>query len=477
MQNFERVSSGVAGLDEILHGGLVAKRTYLIRGGPGTGKTILGLSFLIAGAQAGEPVLLITFSEPEAVLRADAATLGLSLDDVAILDMTSSPSFFAEAQSYDIFSPAEVEREPTARRILERVESLKPRRILLDAITHLRYLTANDQEFRRYISSMIRSLTGRGATVVLTSEFSEDMPDDDLQFLSDGVIRLQYEGSRRLLDVTKLRGSGHEAGMHAMRITKTGMTVFPRLVPDVYSREFSPEPIPSGVRRLDDVLNGGLERGTVTLLAGPVGAGKTTVGMQFMKEAAQRGERSVVYLFEEAIATLLHRSELLGIPVARMVERGTLSLVPVEPLRLTAEEFARMVRREVEGEMTRIVMVDSVRGYQLSLRGEDLVAHLHALTRYLRNMGTTTLLISETENLAGLPRVTDFGFSYLADNILFFRYLEAEGRLHKAIGVLKKRVSGFDSALYELIMDEQGVRLGPPLGDVRGVLGDTHVEA
>lgn len=466
----ERVSSGVTGLDEVLHGGFLADRAYLVRGGPGTGKTILGLHFLVAGAQAGEPVLFVSFSEPEASVRSNAATLGLELQDIAFLDMTPSSALFAETQSYDIFSPSEVEREPTARRILDRIAAVKPSRVFLDAVTQLRYLTSDEPEFRRYTFSLLRTLTDQGATVLFTSECGGRLPDDDLQFLSDGVVELHYGAGRRMLSIPKFRGSGHEPDVHAVKIDASGLHVYPRLVPDVHSREFAAEIIPSGVEQLDEMLSGGLERGTVTLLTGPVGAGKTTVGLHFMKEAARRDERSVVYLFEEALATVLHRSAALGIPVAEMNRQGTLSLVPVEPLKLTAEEFAQIVRREVEEQGARIVMLDSTRGYQLSLRGEDLVMHLHALTRYLRNMGVTTLLINETEALIGLPRATEFGFSYLADNILFFTYAEMEGRLRKAVGVLKKRVSGFDDTMRELIIGEGGIRLGPQLRGTESVL-------
>ncbi|HZD60103.1 MAG TPA: ATPase domain-containing protein, partial [Anaerolineae bacterium] len=253
-------------------------------------------------------------------------------------------------------------------------------------------------------------------------------------------------------------------------ISGKGMEVFPRLVPAAYGREFKAETIPSGVPEFDELLNGGVERGTVTLITGPSGVGKTTIGMLFMKEAAGRGERSVIYTFEEDVDTLVQRAESINIPVGSMMERGTLAVEQVEPLRYSPDEFAAMVRREVEEKNSRIVMIDSTAGYKLTVRGEDLVANLHALTKYLKNMGVTVILINEIEYVTGDFRVTEIGISYLADNVIFLRYLEMFGEMRKAIGVLKKRVSNFEKTLREVDITRYGVKIGKPLSGLRGIL-------
>lgn len=469
-QQADRVSTGILALDEILHGGLVPGRNYLVHGEPGTGKTILGLHFLTAGVASGEPTLFLSFAEAEASLRSHAEKMGFDLSNITFLDMTPSSGFFAEVQTYDIFAPAEVEREPTAARIVETVEALKPCRVFIDAITQLRYLTSDEPAFRRYVFSLLRYLGEMGATVLFTSESTPTAPDEDLQFLADGIIGLHRNTVLRWVVVEKLRGTGYEQGRHALRITDDGIHIYPRLMPAVYMREFVAETVSSGIAELDAMLHGGLERGTVTLVSGPVGTGKTTLGLHFMKEAARRGERSVVFLFEEAVETVLHRSEAIGIPVHDMLEAGTLALIPVEPLRLGPEEFAQMVRAEVEARGARVVMIDSVSGYRLALRGQDLEEHLHALSRYLRNMGVTTLMVNETESIFGMARVTERGISYMADNVIFLRYLELDGLLRKVIGILKKRVSGFENATRELTIDEAGIHLGAPLIDVGGML-------
>ena len=466
----ERLSTGVLGLDEILKGGLIPRQAYLVRGNPGAGKTMLGLEFLAAGAAQGENTLFITLGEAATQIQANAAGLGLKTEAIAFLDLTPNSNFFAKVETYDIFSAAEVEREPTTQRIVEQVEQLKPTRVFIDAMTQLRYLSSDIFQFRKQMLSFLRFLLEQGATVLFVSESSEAAPDDDLQFMSDGVIHLYHTDRSRSLNVSKFRGSDFRSGMHTLQLTQSGMVVYPRLQPEVYRQDFKVESIPSGVPALDALLNGGIERGTVTVLTGPTGIGKTTIGVQFMKEAASRGERSVLYAFEEQIEMMLHRCESVNIPVHDMIQSQTLSLVPIEPLRFSPDEFAHLVRQEVEQKQAQIVMIDSISGYRLSVQGSELVTHLHALCKYLQNMGVTVILINETDRITGDFRATELGISYLADNIVFLRYLEIQGEMRKAIGVLKKRLSNFERTLRELEVTAEGIKVGEPLSRLRGIL-------
>ena len=471
-----RLSTGIPGLDEVLYGGLLARKTYLVRGAPGTGKTTLGFHFLTAGAANGERTLLITLGEPETQLRRNARSLGFDLDGIPILDLSPSPEFFARAQTYDIFSPAEVEREPITKLLVEQVEKVKPQRVFMDAMTQFRYLSTDLFQFRKQVLSFLHFLLEQGATVLFTSECSAAAPDDDLQFLSDAVLHLDCDPDGRALNVTKFRGSNFKSGPHSLRITSSGMKVFPRLLPDVhrYKGKFVVEAIATGVPGLDDLLHGGLERGTVTILSGPAGVGKTTLGLRIMTEAAARGERAVVYTFEEALQVMMRRCEGVAIPLRAMLERSNLAVVQVEPLFYTPDEFAQLMRQEVEKQQTRLVMIDSTSGYRLSFRGDDLVADLHALCKYLKNMGVTVLLINELEAVTGEFRITDMGISYLADNILFLRYVERHTanavELRKALGVLKKRVTDFDKDLRELEITSEGLKVRPAPGKPSGII-------
>ncbi|PWH12681.1 MAG: recombinase RecA [Anaerolineae bacterium] len=465
-----RLSTGIAGLDEILKGGLLPSRSYLVRGGPGTGKSTLGLHFLIIGVANGETSLFITLEETEANIRRNAEARGFDLNGIHFLDLSPTSEFFVEVETYDIFSPAEVERMPITEKIVERVTALKPQRVFLDPMTQFRYLATDVYQYRRQVLSFLRFLVEQGATVLFTSESSAEAPDEDLQFMSDGVIELNREEQGRSVTVHKLRGSDFRPGKHSLRLTSAGIEVHPRLLPEEHVHKFTMEAISSGVPELDEMLNGGLERGTVTFVTGPSGVGKTTLGLQFMKEAAGRGERSVVYTFEEEVEVMLRRAESINIPARTMVERGTLHVMKVEPLRWSPDEFAQLVRHQVEVEKARVVMLDSVAGYRLSLRGEDLTGHLHALGKYLQNQGVVVLLIAEVADVVGDFRVTEAGISYLADNVVFMRYLEINGELRKAIGVLKKRLSDFEKTLREFEITRYGIKVGKPLTGLRGIL-------
>lgn len=472
-EKLRRLSTGIPGLDEILGGGMLKERAYLVRGGPGTGKTTLCAHFAKAGIDRGEPVVWVTLSEPADRVKESTSALELDLSKVTFVDLTPGPAFFRDQKSYDIFPPEEVESAPLAAKIRDVVEKTKPTRIVVDSVSQLQFLSSTPQNFHKQLLSLLAYLTSNHATVLLTSEASPQAPDDEVQFLVDGVVELEVSANDRHLRVKKWRGSEHSTGWHSYQITRTGLQVFPRLDPQRDPREFPLELISSGIPALDELLQGGISRGTITLISGPSGVGKTTLGLQFMKEAASRGERSVVFHFEEARRTIIGRGERVNIPISQMLEQGSLELKRIEPLQFSADQFAHMVREEVEQRGTKMVMIDSVAGYRLSLRGNDLGASLHALTQYLGNKGVTTLVCAEVEKITGDFQITEVGISYLADNIIFMRYFEAGGQLRKAIGVLKKRLSDFEKSVREIEITRYGIKVGQPLTSFSGILTGT----
>ncbi|HHP7229695.1 MAG TPA: ATPase domain-containing protein [Xenococcaceae cyanobacterium] len=466
-----RISTGVTGLDKILSGGLITNQAYLIKGQPGSGKTTLGFHFLNTGILQGETGLFISFGESETRLRRNAKLIGINLDEVAFLDLSPTADFFTEDQTYDIFSAAEVEKAPIIANIINTVAQIQPQRIFLDAITQFRFLTSDYFQFRRQMQSFLRFMVDREITLLFTSEGSDRHPDDDLQFMSDGVIQLNMNLERRSIQVTKFRGSSFANGDHDLKLSDRGMVVFPRLIPETHERKFDSQAISSGIPEIDELLHGGIERGTTTIISGPSGVGKSTFGIQFIKEAAGRGERSVLYAFEEGTETILKRCEAVSIPIHAMIDRGTLSVVSVEPLEYTPNQFVHLVRQEVEQNNAQIVMIDSTSGYKLAMQGEDLVRQLHSLCQYLKNMGVTVILINEIHSIAGGEfSVTEEGLSYLGDNLVFLRYLELSGQLRKAIGVLKKRVSNFERTLREFSITKYGIKVGEPLTQLKGIL-------
>lgn len=467
----DKISSGISGLDDILYGGFIPQRAYLIRGSPGSGKTILGLHFLIEGAKNKEPVIFITLSETEESIRENASRLNLNLDGVSFLDLSPESEFFAKVETYDIFSPAEVEREPVTKRIIEEIENLRPSRVFIDSMTQFRYLSTDIFNYRKQVLSFLRFLKEHGATVIFTSEYSPDAPDEDLQFLSDGIIQLEFDSEAgHTIKVVKFRGSGFKQGRHSCKITSEGLSVFPNVVPEERRFELKREAISSGISELDAMLNGGIEMATVSVITGPSGVGKTTLGAQFVKEAARRGEYSAIYIFEENPDIFIQRCEAIGTPVKDLLEKKLLTIEYIEPLLYTPDEFAQHVRKDVDRNNVRLVMIDSIGGYRVALRGEDLTRNLHALCKFLANTGVTVILTNEIESVTGEFKPTEFGFSHLIDNIIFLRYLEIKGELRRAIGILKKRLGDFEKTLREFEITDNGIRIGPPLTKLRGIL-------
>ena len=467
-----RLSLGVSGLDSILAGGVLPERSYLVRGGPGTGKTILGLQYLLAGIENDETALYLSFEEPPENIIENAARLGFDVSGVEFLDLTPSGELFSDTRPYSIFEPDEVEVGTLTETISETVDRLQPDRIVLDSVNRMEALTADRYQFRQQLISMLEQLTDVGGTVLFTTQPTSEMPDDELQFLVDGTLELEFGPKGRTVQITKLRGSSFQSGRHTVRITDTGMVVYPKLVPGEYEREFVPETVSSGVVGLDSLLNGGIERGTVTVLSGSTGVGKTTTGTSFAVESAARGERAAVYLFEESTGTFRHRCSGIGMPVDERAADGTLAIEAVEPVTISPDEFAHAVREEVETHGTQFVMIDGISGYRLSMRrdDDDIVTELHSLCRYLKNMGVTTVLLDDVSNITGNTEVTSHQISYLADNVIMLRYLEVDSELKKAVGVLKKRASDFERSLRSFEITADGIQIGEKLTGLRGIL-------
>ena len=472
----ERVSSGLPGLDEILDGGFIDERTYTIRGDSGAGKTILGYHFLTAGADAGETTVYFAFEETAADIASNAASLGFDLGDVIIEDMSPSATQFLDDGNYTVFGPGEVEAGSIVSRIGDSIEKHDPARVFIDPLTLLRHLSPDEFQFKRTTASLMSYMKERGITTLFTTQSTADQSDEDMQYLADGSIVLRRTENGRELEVEKFRGSGFRSGPHGIRIDGgRGISVFPSLVPGDHSQSFTHETLSSDIGELDELLGGGIERGSITLVSGPSGVGKSTTGTAFASAAAERGERAATYLFEESRDSFVHRSDAIGLDVTELSDTEGFEIHPIEPLTISADEFAHRVRTAVEERDIEFVMLDGTAGYRIALQDPEteLRQELHALCRYLRNMGVTVLLTDEVSSVTGPFQASDSQVSYLADNVVFIRYVEVDGEIRKAIGVLKKRFGSFESTLRSFRIASDGIEVGETLSDLRGVLTGT----
>lgn len=454
-----RVSSGVTGLDKILGGGFIQKGAYLIRGGPGQGKTTLGLQFLSA-ARGDEPCLFLGFQEADEQLRTNARSVGLNIEHVNFLNLTPDEHFFTQQERYDVFAPEEVERAPLSESITEAVERLNPQRVFIDSLTQLRFLAADVFQYRQEVLSFLHFLKARDATVLFSSEHSPNTPDDDLQFLADGVVSLKLDDFGQTLRVDKLRGSDFARGAHQMRNGSRGIEVFPRPLPP--KDELNPSrftQISSGIDKLDEMLGGGIESGTITMISGPSGIGKSTLASCIAAQAANQHQHVAIYLFEEDISSYLHRANNLQIDLANPLEAGDINVEMVEPLRYLADEFASKLYRELSDNQARVVVFDSIAGFQLTLKDESIKSRLHALAKSLSRMNISVLLVNETASLFGDESLTEKGISYLADNVITMNYARLGARPASTIQVMKKRLSAFDTDSYRFTIGPRAINI------------------
>lgn len=472
-----RANTGVPGLDEILGGGLPRGRVYLLEGLPGTGKTTLAMQFLLAGAAAREPVLYITLSETAAELRAVAESHGWSLDGVEVVEVAVVETEPAEGDpQYTLFHPAEVELSPTLDLIRQRAAAVKPTRVVVDSLAEMRLLAQDPLIYRRQILALKQFFVGRGCTVLFLDDRNPSLGELHFQSLVHGVITLDqlspaYGAKRRRIEVVKLRGVQYRDGLHDYTIQRGGLAVFPRLVAAEHHRDFPSEALSGGVTELDALLGGGLEYGTSTLILGPAGSGKSTLASLYATAAAAKGQQVAFYVFDEAPRTLLVRSTGLGIDLPAQVRDGRVRIRQVDPAQLTPGEFAHAVRRAVESDGARVVVIDSLNGYTTAMPEERLLtAHLHELLTYLGQQGVLTILVMAQHGLLGQAMESPTDVSYLADTVVLLRYFEAGGEVRKAVSVVKKRGGGHESSIRELRVGPGGVRCGAPLFEFRGVL-------
>jgi circadian clock protein KaiC len=480
MPTEERVKTGVPGLDEIVGGGLPPRALYLLKGDPGTGKTTMGLQFLLEGARRGEKCLYLCLAETRGQLTGIAAAYGWSLDGVEIHEMRRRGGVADEADraGYTVFSPSEVELEEISRELLEQFERVKPTRLVLDSLSEIRLLAEDPSRYRRELLALSDRIAGDPCTGWLIDVETEGSEASVAETLVSGVVHLEhlspaYGGERRRLEVRKLRASRSIGGYHDFAIGDHGVEVYPRLVAAEHRTAHSSAAMPSGMRELDALLGGGLDGGTSTVLIGAAGTGKSTVAAQFVAAAAARGERGTILCFDESPTNLLIRTSALGIPLAEHVKAGRVRLVPIDPAEFTAGELTHRIRTQV-AEGARVVVLDSVNGYLNALPEERfLAAHLHELLAFLGENGVATILTVAQHGFFG-PE-TPVNISYVADTVILFRYFEMAGEVKQAISVVKKRTGHHERSIRELQFGAGGLRVGPPLANVRGVLSGSPV--
>lgn len=469
------VSTGAAGLDRILGGGLPGPRVYLVQGDPGTGKTTLGLQFLLEGARAGEPVVYVTMSQSRAELAQIAASHGWSLDGVIVEEIGRSERLIGNAEQ-SIFESSELDLDANDKAIEKLIEEHAPTRIVFDSMAEMRQLSGSVFRFRHEVLDLKDLLRRKSITTLLLDGGIDFGGDRELEMLAHGIICLEkalpeYGMARRRVEVRKMRGVAFFDGYHDMSIRRgSGVEVYPRIVPNLAPEAVRrTDLIKSDVSELDDMLGGGLEGGTTAIIVGQAGTGKSTLASIYAHAALQRGEPVGVFLFEERLETFFRRCEGLGLNLREHESSGRLFIRDFNPTEVSPGEFSQIVQHIVEENRVRVVVIDSFTGYLNALpKGDEAVMQIQLLVKYLSRRGVIAILIVAQHGLLGQGASTDVDVSFLGDCAILLRMYEWPGLVRRTVAVVKKRHGSHDMAVRELLIGPGGVHIHPfnppPLG-------------
>lgn len=469
------VPSGSTGLDEILVGGFSRGNVHLVEGSPGTGKTTLGLQFLLEGRERGERGLYVTLSETKRELMRSARTHGWSLEGIEIFELVPPELTLDPEQEQTLVYASDLELGETVAMVRKEVERVKPDRVIFDSVSEIRLLSQGSLRYRRQVLALKNFLALQNCTTLFLDDLTQQAEETSLHSMVHGVVRLhqtalQFGGDRRRLQISKLRGREYKGGFHDFVIRKGGLRVFPRLIAAEHDKDLSATPsVTTGIAELDALLGGGLSRGTSTLIMGPSGTGKSSLTLQVVASALERGERVLVVSFDETRRVLLARAQGLSIDLEAAVTEGRLALEHIDPAELSPGEMIGMIRQHVEGG-ARMVVLDSLTGYQNAMPEESyLILHMHELLSYLGQNGVVTLLVLAQHGLVG-PMQSPVDLTYISDTVLLLRFFEAGGRIRRALSVMKKRTGPHEDTIREFRISSEGLRVGPALEQFHGVL-------
>ncbi|MFP5237073.1 MAG: ATPase domain-containing protein [Acidobacteriota bacterium] len=475
--------TGLSGLDAIICGGLPSNCFYLVEGDPGSGKTTLALQFLFEGRKRGESVMYITLSEAREEMERVAASHGWSLEGIPLLEFSAIESLLQPESQTTVFHASEMELTKVAQLLREEIRKYQPKRLVFDSLSEFRLLAETPLRYRRQLLTLKQELARQGCTVLLLDDKMDSNRtggDPHVLSLTHGVIEMEqlspdYGRSRRRLRVMKMRGVRFSEGYHDYIIETGGIRVFPRLIAAEHHVEFRRESVSSGCLPFDELLGGGLDRGTTTLIMGPAGTGKSTLALQYASSMAQRGERSLLFTFDETRNTLLARADALQLGLLAHLRSGMVQVQQVDPAEISPGEFTGRIQAGV-AQGARLVTIDTLNGYMNAMPGEQFLANqLHELSAYLNQQGIVTIFtLAEHGLIATLEAPIDL--SYLADTVVNLRYFEAGGAMKKAISVVKKRSGEHEQTIREFALETgKGIRIGKPLVDFHGVLTGSPV--
>jgi circadian clock protein KaiC len=406
-----------------------------------------------------------------------ARSHGWSLDKIPVLDLSVVENLLRPEAQTTVFHPSEVELTKVSQLLLDEVRKTQPARIAFDSLSEFRLMAETPLRYRRQLLALKQQFAKFKSTVLLLDDTMDNrgVVDPHVLSLTHGVIDMEqlspdYGTSRRRLRVLKLRAVKFREGYHDYIIVTGGLRVFPRMIPAEHRTQFRLEPVSSGIKELDALFGGGLDRGTTTLILGQAGTGKSSLALQYALQMADRGERSMMFTFDEARNVMLSRAKSLGFKLEEAIENGMITVQQVDPAELSPGQFAVDILRDVE-RGCKLVAIDSLNGYLNAMPGEKYLNNqLHELCTSLNQRGVVTILILAQHGLAAAAEAP-VDLSYLSDTVASLRYFEAYGEVKQAIALVKKRSGHHEKAVREFkLTSGRGIVVGKPLTQFQGVL-------
>ena len=474
MVPLQKTPTGIRGLDEITGGGLPKGRTTIVCGGPGCGKTMLGIEFLVRGAlEFNEPGVLLAFEETPEDISSNVASLGFDIQDLAnkkklFLDYISmDPSEVQETGEYDL--------EGLFIRLQDAVDTIGAKRVMFDTVEALFSGFSNPRILRAEFRRLFRWLKERGLTTILTAERGDGtLTRQGLEeYVSDCVIlldhRIRDQISARRMRIVKYRGTKHGADEYPFLIDEQGVSILP-LTSLQLQHKVSNERVSSGVPDLDKMLEGkGYFRGSSILLSGTAGSGKTTLAASFADATCRRGERCLFIDFEESRDQVARNMKSIGIDLEQWSEKGLLFHESWRPTQSGIEMHLLRIHKLVEKVRPQCVIVDPITNLINGSSDKEVYSMLLRLIDFLKGAGITAVFVSLTGGGENLEKTT-VGISSLTDTWVLLRDVELNGERNRCLYVLKSRGMAHSNQLREFTMTEHGIKLIPAYIGSGGVL-------
>ena len=455
--------TGIRGLDEITGGGLPSGRPTLLCGGPGCGKTLLAMEFLVHGAsEYGEPGVFMAFEETAEELAENVASLRFDLN--ALIARKLLLIDHVQIERYEFEETGEYDLEGLFLRLDHAIDAIKAKRVVLDTIETLFARVSNQGTVREALCRLFRWLKTKGVTVIMTGERGErSLTRYDLeQYVSDCVIALDHrvldQVTTRRIRVVKYRGATHGTNEYPFLIDKHGISIWPVTTVQL-EHETSEERISTGIERLDAMLGGrGYYRGSSILLSGMAGTGKTSVAATLADATCRRGERCQFFSFEESPGQIMRNMRSIGLDLQQWLKKGRLQVQTVRPFHYGLEmHLARTIRHITEFE-PQVVIVDQMSGLETTGTPLELKAAMMRLIDFLKMKGITAMYTDLTTDNSSLA-LTDTAISSLVDVWLILRDLELNGERNRTLHILKSRGMMHSNQVREFIMSGHGIEL------------------